>query len=332
MRAKLGEAGADGTVLDHYFTTNVDGELDLPEMMSYFQAAIDGIRSADTDAKIVVNFCSTHWGAMKYYVQNNLDFDIIGWDWYATKNNTALDSEEFVQCLADFRKEFPDREVIFCETNGFIEAGITNGNSLSHYNSLLNNMKHMYSQDWIKGCIVYELLDQPALGEDNRESIFGMVNCGRMGEIGEPKPIYLEIQKMFKGNPELKGITLDSIDFTPYNKLVVDTTDDSNVNIEEEVTNENDDIIDEPIEFMPSDDVEIPESIFSEEPDTETEVVDDVIVKNVVVTKTDYRMPWTFLILCGCGLLVIAVAIIAIYSYIQHRKLKGCGIFEKKTY
>ena len=89
MAAKYGTKGAtDGDSTTNYYNISVEGAKDLVEWTKNYKAAIKGLKEADTDAKSVINFSWKAFGCIRYYYENGVDFDIVGWDWYATTFDT----------------------------------------------------------------------------------------------------------------------------------------------------------------------------------------------------------------------------------------------------
>lgn len=89
MAAKYGTKGAttgDGT--NNYYNISVEGARDLVEWTKLMKAAVKGLKEADTDAKSVINFSWKAFGCVRYYYENGVDFDMLGWDWYATTFDT----------------------------------------------------------------------------------------------------------------------------------------------------------------------------------------------------------------------------------------------------
>ena len=202
---KWGGMQVDGTKISDYYLE------DLEKWGEGFKAAIKGIRSADTDAKSVINIAYTHYGCLEYYVQNGVDFDVIGLDWYSNMKPSIKG------ILDDLCEKF-DKDIIICESNIYNEPDDLDfdNSSYEQWQPLLNYMEEAYAYPEVKGYIVYELLDEPYLGA--MEALLGLVQNGINGEIGEKKAIYYEIQKRFGGGTR-KMLTEKDLDLTPYEKL-----------------------------------------------------------------------------------------------------------------
>ena len=208
LRAKYGGSGPSGKEIDHYYTTPVEGLVDLPEYTEYFKAAAKGIHEAESDTKFMLNFCFTHWGTVLWYLQHGVEIDTIGWDYYPTKTDSAqikaLCRSAFDEYQNQVYEQYPV-PVMICETT-----------------SNLDIINEAYARDWIKGLVVYELLDEPNNPVES-EKYYGLVNCERDGTIGDPKPIYYKLQRLWGGDNSLPRISKSEINLTPYDKFIVGT-------------------------------------------------------------------------------------------------------------
>lgn len=355
IKAKFGTGGPLGKVFDDYYTIPVDGAADLPEYTEYFRAAAKGIHEADSNTKFMINFCGQHWACLIWYLQEGVDIDVIGWDTYGQSTNHQEATEMFKRDCDELYDEIISKyniPVIICESNTSRDLifDIEETKKIENYETLFNMMKIAYGYDWIKGFTIYELFDEPYL-EDGEKS-WGMVECDSNGIIGEEKPVYWELQRLLGGNENLKMLDRSVVDLKPYEKLKVDTTDDSHIG--------NDDA--EDTGNKPNNDIK-PESNFQTDnkveskPDSQTEsgsqngtqdgsnIVYDTIVEDNVITKvtekqevitvepdnvfkqltstqTIYQMPWLIFILSSVGLLLVAGGVIVTFIIIDKKKVK----------
>ena len=320
---KNGSGAPAGKVPSDYFTIPVDGYADLPEYTEYFKAAAKGIHEADSDTKFMINFCYKHWGTILWYLSNGVKIDAIGWDSYGQSKDTETAIDAFKQDCEELYADVIQKyniPVIIAETNTTRDL-IPDYNAtreIANYEILLNMMETAYGYDWIKGLIVYELLDEPNLYD--REAHWGMIDCEIGGKIGEPKPIYYELQRLWGGNDRMPVVKKDSVNLKPYEKIKVNTADDSSIGKEGMASEFSDLVIFDPlIPDISSDDLISTEndgndkqSFVTPEPKT--------IVKKVNVTQTADKFPWGMTILIGIGMLLIAGGAILTFVLLEKRK------------
>ena len=178
----------------------------------------------------------------------------------------------------------------------------------------------------MKGLVIYELLDEPNYSE--AESNWGMVDCELGGIIGEEKPIYKELQRLWGGNENLKMLDRSEVNLEPYEKLKVDTTDDSHIGNDDITSSTPDTDISNTIipEVQPDD--------FVSETENETEKQEvitmepDVITKQMNVTRNTYKLPWLMIILCGVGMLLLAGGVVMTFVIIDKKKAKKNSLLE----
>lgn len=328
IKAKHGTGGPAGNTYDAYYTKPIDGYADLPEYTEYFKAAAKGVHEADSNTKFMINFCYKGWASILWYLEHGVKIDAIGWDSYGQGEDIKKSKDAFKEDCDGIYNEIVKKyniPVIICETNTYIEndKGITSyadSLKLEKYQQLLDIAEVAYSYDWMKGLVVYELLDEP--DKNGKESRFGIVDCEAGGIIGEEKPIYKELQRLWGGNKNLKMLDRSVVDLKPYEKLKVDTTDDSHIG-KDDITSS------KPITDIPN--IVIPEvqpDDFVSETEKETEkqevitIEPDVITKQMNVTRNTYKLPWLMIILCGVGMLLLAGGVVVTFVIIDKNKAK----------
>ncbi len=325
--AKYGTGATTGQSINNYYTTSVEGKDDLVEWTKFMKAGSKGIREADTDAKIVINFSWVAFGCIRYYVQEGVDFDIIGWDWYSSTFDTVQAEKDFYAAMyggkigkdekqiSGVHEVFPDKDVIICESNTWIKGFAENGGygaenmTLDKYEPFFNNMKMAYEQEWIKAFCAFKLTNSPS-HPTPAEANYGFIDVEKGGKIIGPKPIYYEYQKMIGGPRNVERLLKTSIDLKPYDAFKVKTQDDTNVDQNEVVTPPisgdasvddliPDDTLDEPVIVKPKD-----------------------IYKETTKRVTRIAMPWVLVISVGVGMLVLFGAGFAVLIIIAKKKRK----------
>lgn len=332
IKAKYGNSAPDGKQMDHYYTIPVEGAADLPEYTEYFQAAANGIHDADSDTQFMINFNYKQYGAIRWYLKEGVKIDAIGWDWYTHGNTVEESDAEFTEICDDLYTDIVKDTgipVLICETNSMTYiTDIEASHKLENYNQLLGIFRIAYSYDWIKALCVYELLDEPNLAP-SKEARYGMVDCELGGIIGEPKPIYWEIQRLWGGNENMPMLDRSIVDLKPYEKLKVDTADDSQIGEE----NNTDDIIpDIPNIVIPETELDNDNILDEDKNETDNQelitIEPETTVKQMNVTQTSYQMPWLLIILCGVGMLLIVSGVVATFVIIDKKKAKKNSLLE----
>ena len=137
------------------------------------KAAIDAIRAANTDSRIVVSIAHLHFGFLLGMRDRGLKWDILGLDWYE-------DMGPFSELLDPLKELFPEYDYIICESN--IRDG-RNKTETEQWKWLYDGMNDCYHDDKVIGYLFYELLDEVYLTEysDPREAYFGFLTCDARG-------------------------------------------------------------------------------------------------------------------------------------------------------
>lgn len=165
-----------------------------------FKNVIRGVRDADSDVKIVLNFCWEHYGMLEYMFRNGVDWDITGYDWYADMSRAYMNCGKSAFQAARVAYEKWRKDIIICETNAWSDER-PDENDIGTWYYLFAIMKDAYQMDFVKGCIFYELIDETDFenGKYEREAHFGLIKADRDGNIGEPKIIYNTLKELFHG-------------------------------------------------------------------------------------------------------------------------------------
>ncbi len=332
MRAKYGATATAGDHINDYFTVSVPGSDDLVEWTKCYKAAVKGIREADTDAKIIINFSSRAFGCVRYYQEQGVDFDYVGWDFYTIGTDIQANEERFLGTINGWTDDyggwhdglktvFPDKDIIICESN----VGMIYVDDYSNidYSPFINIMKKAYEIDKIKAFCTFKLTDSPSHPQD-AEKTYGHISVEKGGKITGIKPLYYQYQHLIGGGASVERLLKSSIDLTPYDALKVYTQDDSDLKTEEE-----------PVLDLqpPSDDLIIEDTTVESTPEKEP-IVETITIKpddiynKTISTVTHNVMPWGLIIGVGTGLVVIAVGIIATLIIIDKKKAKKNSLLE----
>lgn len=175
---------------------------DVERVCYQFNNYASGIRAADSDVKIVINSGWLHYGFHDWLEEYNVDYDIIGFDWYTDMSNTFVSWGRRPVEQVEFLNKRYGKDIIICETNAWHGEDFdeTRAESWDDFIELLNDA---YTYPYVLGACVYELCDEAYMEAVNgpyyREAHFGLINADRNGNMLEPKPIYYRLQKLWGG-------------------------------------------------------------------------------------------------------------------------------------
>lgn len=331
LRAKSGGSSPSGESESHYYTIPVDGADDLPEYLEYFNAAEKGIHSKNSRSQMMINFSATHCGMITYFLRNGVKIDMVGWDLYATK----LDREESAARQIERYDLIEEKiwnvyhvPVMICETNldmKIVSDSQHKAAELSLYQPLFDNLYLGYARPWLKGAILYELLDES--DKQGAEARYGLIRNTQGGigitDTANEKPVYKEFQRLLGGNRNLSMIKRDAVDLKPYEKLAVETADDSAFSQNGTVDFGNSPTFDWDTDTDTADPVDI-----SGDPAAAKEPIEVVIeniihpIRKITEEETLYEIPWLMTVLCGASLLVVAGGGVVLFLILDKRKTK----------
>lgn len=197
----------------------------LKTITEQVKAAVKGIRNGNPNVKIIINIAFVHYGLLKYFQQNGVEWDITGHDWYTDMlwyGNSDYDVTDRSQNFYKSGQELYDlfgKPIIICETNmwtnayngspvdeeGYlsipdVKAGMIDG---SYWDPLVFLLEDYYNEDFVIGCTIYEFYDELVhqSGETwSGEAHFGMMEAGINGLFIKAKPIYYRCKRIFGGD------------------------------------------------------------------------------------------------------------------------------------
>ena len=188
------------------------------------RAASEAIEESGTDAKRIINIGWIHFGIMKYFYLNGVEWDVSGHDWYQDMFGYGDDPEELYAAGEEYYKLFK-KPIIICETNMWMNAhnGTTDypdyGKS-SWWNPFIQVLENYYEKDYVIGCTIYEFYDEPVHQSGDSwygEAHFGLNKVNVDGSFKQHKVIYYRLKNMF-GGKEIKQKTWHEIedDYTVF--------------------------------------------------------------------------------------------------------------------
>ncbi|MBO4734093.1 MAG: glycosyl hydrolase 53 family protein [Clostridia bacterium] len=174
------------------------------------RGAIKGVRRADKDAKICINFAWWHTALIYEMYRRGCDFDIIGLDWYSDCEEVS----SIEKLIADVKKNIPGKDFIICETNFWMHP--MSRDPIEKQNALkVKELRDENQKKWVPefiekvadlkdssilGIVFYELLDEPVFEKDEYcgEAHFGFIACDRNGKNKVKKPAYDSLKNCIK--------------------------------------------------------------------------------------------------------------------------------------
>ena len=305
-----GSMGVNGTKTTEYRVK------DLEEFRDKFKAAIAGIKASGSDAETVINFSYHHYGFLTYMVEQGVDFDILGLDWYDSQGKTIIDDIPstnndviYPGILPDLAEKF-DKDILICESNCMqSDENRFDNSKIDDWQVLLDLMAEAYSFDRCIGFVIYELLDEPT-HSNIREATLGLIECDTNGNIGNKKTIYNKIQSGLGGGT-LKKITESELDFSAY-EAIGNNNDDSTENTEmPEIS----------VSVIENTDTLLEATVETEDK-TENSVEPEIITKRINETKTDYAIPWYLVIIFSAVMMLIAGGICFLVVFLDKKRNK----------
>jgi hypothetical protein len=153
---------------------------DLPEHYEegrYLAARImllglaDGVKAADRNARRIINTAGWfHYGFIKRLIDDRVPFEILGWHWYSDMGDITNVRNVFnvLEQIAGFGKPVWVTEIN--RSNGSMDEDVEA--QAAYISDAADQMRNL---DVIKAFFVYELLDEPYLGDENPKSYCGLV-------------------------------------------------------------------------------------------------------------------------------------------------------------
>ena len=198
LSAKYGiEASAhSGAVKENYEEAHIN------VVVSQLNAAIAGLKEANTAAQSVINFTWTHYGMIDWLEEKNVNYDIVGHGIYGEPKTL---SDTVYADISSKISNITSKPIIIVEANirhtqQTIETE-ENDSLAQTYDSLINIMSQVYEINNVKGFIFYELVDQSDKETSgfNREAHFGLIKYDNQNQLAV-KPIYNRIKYIIGGH------------------------------------------------------------------------------------------------------------------------------------
>lgn len=146
-------------------------------------------------AKVVITVHWTHTAYVDMILKDKVDFDILGWDWYADmglmNEKKLTDGTLLVDKLRSYKKP-----IILAEVNG-----TATDKQDAQADFIANMAEWAYNSGFIKGFFVHELSDT-AEWPGRKANFFGLVKVKKIPggtysyDFGDPKDAFYAYQKV----------------------------------------------------------------------------------------------------------------------------------------
>ncbi len=197
---------------------------DLERVCKNVKKACAAVREADSDVRIVINAGWEHYGMFLYFVNQGVDFDVIGWDWYGDQAVAYLSQGKTAFGIYDTLDSLFHKPIMICETNIWNSDPNVDENDPATWDRLVEICEDAYSKPNVIGCIFYQMCDQLNFEKDgtyDREAHFGFIYADKFGNMTGKKAAYDRF-KHICGGVTMPKITIDSLmkknDNDPTNK------------------------------------------------------------------------------------------------------------------
>lgn len=202
----------------------------VAELVGKFKEIIPSIRENSPKTKICINITYLHYGYFEHLLEQEVDFDVAGLDWYSN-----MDSNGTLEDTVGAISEITGKPIFICESNIWTNYGTpqeNNKNMGSVIIDYIERCKKIQKDYNILGYTVYELFDEPQkrgnTGVIKGEAYFGLMYVNDDYSLGSPKAAYYELQEYLGyKDKNFKKIPLSSLDLKQYGPIKSETDDTS---------------------------------------------------------------------------------------------------------
>lgn len=309
----------------------------IAELVGKFKEIIPIIRENSPQSKICINVTYLHYGYFEHLLEQDVDFDVAGLDWYS-----QMDANGTLEATVDEISKITGKPIFICESNIWTNSRTPEENDKEMGGVIIDYIKRckaMQESHDVLGFTVYELFNEPHkkgyTDVIKGEAYFGLMYVNDDYSIDKPKAAYYELQEYlgYKNN-NVEKISVSSLDLTQYGSIKNETDDTSSSitssdkqNTSSQTTNteknsqnhlENETII-EPITItqteVVTDTKEVVDIVY-EEPET----IETIKIKNIYKTK---GFPvWLIIEIVVCGIITAGTIVI---FFLRKKSLKSNG-------
>lgn len=165
------------------------------KVKDWTNGAVSALRENGSKAKVVITVHWTHTAYVDMILKDKVDFDILGWDWYADmglmNEKKLTDGTLLVDKLRSYKKP-----IILAEVNG-----TATDKQDAQADFIANMAEWAYNSGFIKGFFVHELTDT-AEWPGRKANFFGLVKVKKIPggtysyDFGDPKDAFYAYQKV----------------------------------------------------------------------------------------------------------------------------------------
>lgn len=165
------------------------------KVKEWTKGAVSALRENDSKAKVVITAHWTHTAYVDMILRDKIDFDILGWDWYADmglmNEKKLTDGTLLVDKLRSYKKP-----IILAEVNG-----TASDEQDAQANFVTDMAEWAYNSGFIKGFFVHELTDS-AEWPGRKANFFGLVKVKKIPggtysyDFGDPKDAFYSYQQI----------------------------------------------------------------------------------------------------------------------------------------
>ena len=194
----------------------------IAELVGKFKEIIPIIRENSPQSEICINITYLHYGYFEHLLEQDVDFDVAGLDWYSN-----MDSNGTLEDTVDAINKVTGKPVFICESNIWTNYGTPEENDNKMGGVIIDYIercKRIQKSHNILGYTVYELFNEPHKsgyeGVIKGEAYFGLMYVNDDYTLAEPKIAYYELQEYLGyKNKNFKRIPLSSLDLNQYGPI-----------------------------------------------------------------------------------------------------------------
>ncbi|MBN1555394.1 MAG: hypothetical protein JXA11_11665 [Phycisphaerae bacterium] len=156
----------------------------------------DGLKAGDPSALVSLNTGGwLHYAFVDLMIQRGVGFDILSWHWYSDMgwmdNVEKMGGFNVLAKLKTYGKPIWIGECNYRPNVSIVSKGRDDPQADEWLLSTLRRL-HRYRREGVEAVFIYQLLDQPTLGENNPESYYGLVKIQTVTDPKTKEPRYIQ--------------------------------------------------------------------------------------------------------------------------------------------